>query len=226
MEDLTLVLNEKECNKLAYEIFMRVSGIDREGRKYERMKEAALEMRDRLNDNIKIQARYRYYKDVELEEKTARIGNQIFNCPAFEQIDPETIRGAYIYAISAGDFSFPDEKITTQVFADIWGTAFTDAVRMSLKSYLQEKEILSDSFGPGFYGMDVREMAKIAALIDFSELGVELKEDRIMVPLKSCAGLYFAVNEGYREINNSCKECRGIYSSCNLCQINGGRQDV
>ena len=222
MKKLSFAIDKGSCNDLAYKIFMENAGIDREGRKFRKMKEAAMLMRQSIDDSIQIRASYAYYEDVDLAGSAALIGGQRFVCGAFEQIDPETIKGAYVYALSAGEFGLPEESIMDQLYADIWGTAFADAARLLLKDRLQQACSLSDSFGPGFYGMDVSAMAQIAKLVDFRELGIELRNSRIMLPLKSCAGIYFTVDENYREINQSCRDCLGTYTSCQLCQINGG----
>ncbi len=222
MDHTFFTIDEKACNELAHEIFMETSGIDKEGRKFQKMQKAALRMRNEIEDNVQIRAACVYYEDVELVGNTAVIGGQTFRCSAFEQIEPEAIRGAYIYALSAGDFAFPEETIMDQLYADIWGTAFTDASRILLKNRLEQEAELSDSFGPGFYGMDVSAMRQMAELIDFEALDIQLRNSRIMLPLKSCAGIYFSVNENYREINQSCQDCLGTYTSCRFCQINGG----
>lgn len=222
MEHIFLRIDEKECSQLAYEIFMKASGIDKEGQKFRRMKDTAFRMRDAVNDRVEIRGAYVFCDDVKLEGNTAVIGGQMFKCPAFEQIDPKIVKGAYIYVLSAGDFSLPEENIIDQLFADIWGTAFTDAARLILKKRLEDKAELSDSFGPGFYGMDVSDMFKVSQLIDFKTLDIELKDSRVMVPLKSCAGMYFAVSDEYKKMKSGCLECRGTYSSCKLCGINGG----
>lgn len=223
MEHTFFTIDEKACNELAYEIFMKTSGINKEGRKFRRMQEAAMRMRDQIEDNVQIRAAYVYYEDVRLEGDTALIGGQSFRCNAFQQVDPGVVKGAYIYALSAGDYGFPEENIMDQLYADIWGTAFTDAARLLLQERLGQAARLSDSFGPGFYGMDVSAMEQVAALIDFKALDIELRSSRVLLPLKSCAGLYFSVSDDYREINRSCQDCLGTYTSCQLCQINGGR---
>lgn len=222
MKHTYLTINEKECSNLAYDIFMETSGINREGRKFIKMKESAMRMRDAVKENVKIRASYTYFDDVKLVNNTAVIGDQKFICSAFDQIDPETVKGVYIYALSAGDFSLPEETIMDQLFADIWGTAFTDAARLLLKKKLEEEHKLSDSFGPGFYGMDVSCMENISRLISFEELDIELRNSRIILPLKSCAGLYFSVDDKYEALNENCLECLGTHSSCRLCGINKG----
>lgn len=56
-------------------------------------------------------------------------------------------------------------------------------------------------------------------LLDFDQLGIEVKESNIMVPMKSCAGLHFAVNDDYQHINSQCASCFGNLKSCKLCQV-------
>lgn len=215
-------INAEECSDLAYEIFMATSGLSKEGKKFERMKRDAFCIRKAINDNVKIQCIYNYYDNIEINNNIAVIGSQIFRCTAFELINPETIKGAYVYAISAGNFIMPEEKIMNQLYADIWGTAFADSARMLLKQKFEIQSIISDSFGPGFYGMDVSEMLKIAELIDLGEIGVELRNSCILVPVKSCAGIYFDVDENYTKLKSECADCRGTHSNCKLCQIGGG----
>lgn len=218
----TFNVNRKECNDLAHKIFMQVSGINREGRKFERMKQDAFRMREAIADNVKIRAAYAYYDDVTLKGRQAVLGGKTLYCSAFEQISPDSVNGAYIYALSVGDFGLPEEPIMDQLYADIWGTAFTDAVRLLMKKELEQESKLSDSFGPGFYGMDVSDMETLSSLLSFEDLEIELRHSRIIVPLKSCAGMYFSVNDNYQYLKQECENCRGTHTSCKLCQIHGG----
>ena len=82
--------------------------------------------------------------------------------------------------------------------------------------------MLSDSFGPGFYGMDVSEMGSLTSLLNLDELDIEIRNSRIMLPLKSCAGFYFSVDERYRKLDQACENCLGTHRSCKLCQVYGG----
>ncbi|MEG0830068.1 MAG: hypothetical protein RSD88_02875 [Anaerovoracaceae bacterium] len=215
-------VNNEDCNELAQELFLQISGINKEGRKFERMNKEAFIMRKKIEEHIKMRAAYSYIQDVKLEGRTAIIAGEAFYCNAFEKIRPDTVKGAYIYALSAGDFSLPEDPIMNQLYADIWGTAFTDAVRLLLKKDLEKRSKLSDSFGPGFYGMDVAEMVKMTNLINFDQLEMELRSSSIILPLKSCTGLYFHVTDQYEYMNQACEACRGSASSCKLCQQNQG----
>lgn len=215
--------DREACNILAQKIFLEMSGVGREGRKFERMRREADKMRRIIEDRIRLRCVYAFFDDVTLTENRAQIGGQSFVCPAFSQLEPSGIRGVYVYAVSAGDYGYPEEPIMDQLYADLWGSAFTDAVRFLMKASFEKEHLLSDSFGPGFYGMDVNEMEKISRLLDFESIGLELRNSRIMVPLKACAGLLFAVDENYQMLRQECLDCRGTHSSCRLCQIYGGR---
>ena len=57
-------VNRNECNELACKIFMRTSGIDREGRKFERMKKDAFRMRKLIEERVRIRVAYAYYDKV------------------------------------------------------------------------------------------------------------------------------------------------------------------
>ena len=219
-------VNRNECNDLACQIFMQTSGIDREGRKFERMKKDAFRMRKLIEDRVRIRVAYAWYDKVELSGREAVIGGERFYCSAFEQVDPNAVKGSYVYALSVGDFGLPEEPIMDQLYADIWGSAFTDAARFLLKHELEKKVKLSDSFGPGFYGMDVSQMQQLASLLSFDDLDMELRNSQILVPLKSCAGLYFSVTDEYKKLNRECENCRGTHTSCKLCQIHGGIANV
>ncbi|MCB6993572.1 hypothetical protein LI177_08775 [bacterium 210820-DFI.6.37] len=222
MNRYLMEFNMEECSELAHEIFMRTSGINKDGPKFERMRKDAFRMRKVIEDRIKIRATCAYYDDVEITGNKAIIGGKIFRCSAFDQLRQEYIKGAYIYALSVGDFGFPEEPILDQLYADIWGSAFTDAARILMRKKLEENAKLSDSFGPGFYGMDVSEIGTLTSMLNMDELDIEVKANGIMVPLKSCAGLYFSVDERYQKLNQACETCMGTHLSCKLCQVYGG----
>lgn len=215
-------VNRKDCNDLAHRIFMEISGIDRQGRKFEKMQEDAFRMRKLIEERIKIRVAYSFYEQAELTDRTAVIEGTELSCTAFQQVEPEAVEGVYIYALSVGDFGLPEDPIMDQLYADLWGTAFTDAARLLLKAELEKEVKLSDSFGPGLYGMDITEMEKLAQLISFEDLNIELRNSSVILPLKSCAGLYFKVNEHYTKISQECQNCRGTRTSCKLCQIPKG----
>ena len=221
MKKQFLTIDRNKCNDLATTLFLESAGINREGEKFERMREDAFHMRERIESRIIPRAVYLYFNrdEITLHHEKLSAGGQEFCCKAFGQLQTGSIDGLYLYACTAGDYSLPGEEVLNQVYADIWGTAFADAVRMLLKEELQTKSDLSDSFGPGFYGMSTREVTKIDSLLDFALLGIKLRNNTVMLPLKSCAGMYFAVNAHYKPLHRRCEFCYGAQSSCKLCHV-------
>lgn len=214
-----LELDREECFDMAMELFMEESGCCKEGEKYDRMRKEAFEIRELIEPRIDIKAIYTFYDEIELDGQKLTVNDHEFTCTAFEQINPESVDGVYFYAITAGDYYLEDRPIMQQLYADIWGTAFTDAIRGMLLKSLKEKSEMSDSFGPGFYGMDVAEMKKMPEMVDFHKLGMVVKESCVILPLKSCAGILFEVNEKYKTLNSACELCYGSKKTCSLCSI-------
>jgi uncharacterized 2Fe-2S/4Fe-4S cluster protein (DUF4445 family) len=217
--NVVVEISKESCEETANRLFAENSGISRGGKKRERIKENAEKIRSLIDERISPKAVYSYFPKVELDGKEATIEDHVFTCHAFEQIDPKKVKGAYVYVITAGDFALEDSPIMDQLLADIWGTAFTDAAREQLQSKLSEEEFLSNGFGPGFYGMDVKQMADIAGLVDPEKIGVQVRSSSILVPLKSCAGIFFVMDEEFQLVSLECEDCRGTVTSCSLCNI-------
>ena len=69
--------------------------------------------------------------------------------------------------------------------------AATDVLRDWLRKYIERKhsvrhkKYVSDSFGPGFYGMDVDAVPKLVKLTDGEKVGVSTDENGNMHPVKA-----------------------------------------
>lgn len=222
MRRIYFTYDESILNEYAKEIFLNISGLNREGKKYDRMRLDSEMVRSLVINQFVPEVECLYTDNVKLNDDSAIIEGTSFKCRAFDQLDDTSVNGAFVYAITSGNFQLPNESVINQLYADLWGTAYTDALRLFVMEQLEEQYNISDSFGPGFYGMDMSETVKIAEIIDFNALGIELKDNGVMVPLKSCTGLYFTVNDKYKPLDAACADCKGNHSSCRLCQMNGG----
>ena len=152
-------------------------------------------------------------------------GRVTVECRAFERMEKEAVRNVYFCACTAGDFACTSEDDMEKFYADLWGGAYLDGLRTLLEDELADRAAeegltLSRSFGPGFYGMDVSETAKIAEIVDFDELGMRINSAGVMEPPKSFAGLYFAVSEDFEDPGTECKDCRGNEGGCRFCLVN------
>lgn len=202
-------------------IFMDISGINQKtGSRKQRMTDDAFRVHEIVHSKIEITAECRYYEDINLQGSTLTIAGSGLSCSAFELIDVGMLEGVYLYVISAGDTALPKAGIREQLYADLWGNAYIDAARSILKEQLQNTSPVSDSFGPGFYGMATGELTKMGELLDFKDKGILIKNGQIMIPLKTCTGIIFKVNDTYRQLHAECASCRGSHISCNLCDIN------
>lgn len=216
----TVTFQSVRYASLADALFLRFSGIDREGKKYERMRTAAFQVKEQLAGQIDLRAGYTFYEAPTLCGGSVLLDGVTLRCSALEQISPSTVHGAYVYAITAGDFSLPDRPVTEQLYADLWGSAMVEAARKLLLEQLRSRSPISDSFGPGYYGMRTTELRQFDRLIDFKQLGISVYKGQILLPQKSCAGLLFAVDEGYRKLRGACAACLGNHTSCQLCEVN------
>lgn len=218
-KDVYLSIDRERCAAEAMKIFIEEAGISGKTKKHSKMQEDAFMMREAVDERIDLKAAYRRYDDFKLEGSTLRIADQSFECPAFKQLEAEWLECVYVYAVTAGNYQMEELPVLQQVYADIWGTAFTDALRQILTEELQEQVSISDSFGPGYYGMSVGEMKKLPLLMDFDALGLEVRDSGIILPIKSCAGILFGVNEKYRNLDAACRLCCGNVRTCKLCSL-------
>ena len=75
------------------------------------MKKDAFRMRKLIEERVRIRVAYAYYDKVELSGREAVIGGELFHCSAFEQVDPNAVKGSYVYALSVGDFGLPRNQL-------------------------------------------------------------------------------------------------------------------
>lgn len=219
---IELNLDTQSLDEQAELIFMNISGISRKnGNKKQRMINDALQVRESIKERIKITAVCKFYDKVNLERRILSINEMEFSCSAFELISNDVVKGAYLYVISVGNISqLTEPGLMSQLYADLWGNAYIDAARNAMKKQLEEFSPISDSFGPGFYGMESNELIKMEELLDFEEKGISVKNGNMMIPLKTCTGIIFKVNDNYQKLHTECEHCRGNHISCSICSIN------
>ncbi len=174
--------------------------------------------------------------------------NVTVKCRAFERIPKSAVCGMYFYVCTAGDVeecfsgNFAEDFDDTGCYADrdaigdmekfyvdMWGGAYLDALRFSLEKELGNNAgrkglSLSESFGPGFYGMDISETENIAKILDFGSLGVQLDPSGGLRPAKSCCGLYLAVSDSYHSPGAECASCKGSSAGCRFCMVYKDRE--
>ncbi len=207
-----------KLNELASDIFMVNPSMKGEDEKFQRMRQDALAVRDRYLYRLQPMCQYIHAENFSIDDDRLTIGKAEFTCSVFQQIDPSSVEGLFIYALTVGDYRTSSDDIMEVLYVDMWGNAYVDAARNMMKNVLEEGYNLSDNFGPGFYGMNPKQMKEIEGLLDFAEMGMKVNTSGIIDPVKSCGGIYFVVNDIYVNPDIKCRSCMGNRMNCKLCQ--------
>lgn len=162
-----------------------------------------------------------------LQEEDLALGEITVHCKCFEQIPMADIRRVYVYFLTVGEVNTSSEKAVDQLFADTWGTALVDGardmVRETILRAVREEDLqgyqLSQSFGPGFFGMDMSELQKLFRVADGTKIGISLNSVGALHPAKSCGGLFFLLKEECQLPDLDCRDCIGNQQGCQYCRI-------
>lgn len=234
MNNTIIKFDERDAYAQGEEYFINICGFDFNKEKHQRMMKDGLKARIEGLEGIDIKVLISAYDAGVFsdEDKKIIIGETEFKCKAFEQLSSENIIEIYAYIITAGELIYSDEdNILKQLYSDIWGTAYTDAGRDLLEDYLREygqnrfkgesgKDIfLTNSFGPGFYGMETSQTKDFFEILNGYEIGVEVRDTGVMVPLKTCAGFYMLVNDKACIPSPDCQECFSDHKNCEFCGV-------
>ncbi|MDR2770443.1 MAG: hypothetical protein LBB57_00220 [Clostridiales Family XIII bacterium] len=149
-----------------------------------------------------------------------RIAGASLVCPAFEQIDARNVVRPILYALTLRADERPEPSVSRLLYRDLWQNAYIEAALAALRARVAARTAcaLSDSFGPGYYGMALLEMKKLARALDFGRIGAAVLEDGSIQPPKSCAGIFFAVRDAARMPADACRSCAGDRAGCAFCE--------
>lgn len=232
MKNIIINFEEKDAYDRAEKYFISTCGFDFSREKHQRMMKDGLKARTEGVEGIDIKALVSSFNADVFRDNKIIIGESEFNCKAFEQIAPESILEIYGYIITAGELIYSDDdNILKQLYSDIWGTAYTDSGRDLLEDYLIDysKErfkgtsgkdfFLTNSFGPGFYGMETSQTKDFFEVLHGDKIGVEVRDTGVMVPLKTCTGFYMTVNDKASIPSPDCQDCISANKSCEFCGV-------
>ncbi len=228
MRNKVFIIERNETDKIAEDYFIKICGFNREMDKYKTMLQDSYSIRKKLLKKSSIKAIISSFDNNVISGNSIDINGVRFKCNAFEQIHRENIRRIYIYILTAGFFELKDGSMLESVYADAWGTAYVDAGRDILRSVLSmdtynksnenDENFVSDSFGPGYYGMDVIEVRNFFKALDSKKIGVKLKDSGLMEPVKSIAGFYIAVRDQNNLPGKDCRACLSNEKGCCYCR--------
>lgn len=214
-----LHMDKGDCCLLARQIFEQRMGPAGKGSCVKRKRQRALQAAAFFDEQVSPKAAYVFFdqSQVTLTRCCARLGGTGISCKAFSQMEPQTIKGAYIFVLSIGNIDLSGETMTQRVYADLWGSAYVDAARILLQKELEQHSLLSECFGPGFFGMEMGEMRAIDEIVRFDCIDARIESSGAILPPKSSAGLYFSVTDEYEPLGQPCKTCKGNHRGCEYC---------
>jgi hypothetical protein len=163
------------------------------------------------------------FAPVSLRGPSLRIAEVTLSCPAFEQINARDVTELVAYALSLRTGEAPEPRLSRLFYRDLWQTAYLEAALAALRARFAARAggRLSDSFGPGYYGMAPGEMKELARVLDFKKVGAAVLANGNISPPKSCAGIFFAVRNAARMPADVCRNCAGDKAGCAFCEHRG-----
>ena len=159
-----------------------------------------------------------------IEEETLKLEDIVLHAKIFRSFKRADIEKVFLFAATAGNFEY-DRDPMFDVYADLWGTAYVDALLELLVQEIQRVEPPSEGFnltrpfGPGFYGMPLSEVKTFFEALPIQKIGITLR-GTLMIPLKSYVGLIFSLRSGLRLGTCDCWDCIGSADGCAYCRNN------
>ena len=208
----------------AEERFFRICSFNLAEAGQRKMEKAAFRVRSHLQTQMDIRAIARFWEDPVLQGDRLQLGDVRLCCGAFSQIPLDAVKGVFAYLLTIGETDIEAEAgIMTEIYHDIWGTAYVESAleilrRDCLESQLDADLYLSESFGPGYYGMAMEESRKIFSLLGEETVGVIQKTSGLLLPEKSCMGLLLVYNRPGIQMPRACEHCLGVGGGCQFCE--------
>lgn len=218
---------------IAKDSFLKMGGLNLNSDKHRRIWERALEIYSTILPTIRPSAIVMESSAFTLVGKELTVDQVCFVCNAFEQIHDINLLRVYSYLLTIGDVPTIYESVSDALYGDLWGTAFVDAVREKLNVHFKKTErvhsadsTLSDSFGPGYYGMEITQISTFIQLLDPDKIGIHCTESGMLVPQKSCTGMCLAVSDAGELPPSACSSCVGAVSNCQFCSYYPKRKGI
>ncbi|NCB41786.1 MAG: hypothetical protein EOM59_04120 [Clostridia bacterium] len=228
MRDIQILkFNEEDLYPMARKYFIGYNRLKLDNEKHARMMKIGDEARLAGLSGIDVKAVVSYWGGSCIQNGKLIKEGVSLECTALSQIAEGVVKRIYAFVITAGECLYSDsDPITTQLFADTWGTAYVDVARVVMakafkkdmsKSFPNENLFFSAYIGPGFYGMPMVENIQLCKLLSAEEIGVKARDSGLMVPVKSCSGFYLATTDLKAMPRRSCEDCVGNPKGCAYC---------
>ena len=217
---------EEDAYPLAQKGFVSMCGFKPGSEKHAAMLERGMGIREQGLWALNMKALISEHEPSVVHENSIEVNGVSLRCDAVCLLEKEKLRKVLFYIVTANECACGSDQILDRVYADFWGTAYVDAAHDLLKGELKSRYVessveknlvLSPAFGPGYYGMPTEEVKTLFKIIDGSLIGVNCLESCVMVPVKSCAGMFFIMDKGAEMPGEACGSCAGNRSGCKYC---------
>lgn len=224
-----LYFDEQEVYPLAEERFIKTCGFNLDTEKHKRMFLMGQNVRESGKKGINIRAVLSFYDGSCYKNHAIAAENRLLQCNFFYQIPDEIVRGIYFYMLTVGECLFSsEENIMDFLYADIWGTNYVDSAMHLLRKIIEEDMeenlgedvVLSEEFGPGYFGMSMGDSKVFMEILQGGRIGVTIRPSGLMIPQKSCTGLFLAIDKNYNlRYEKECARCSGNKQGCKFCRV-------
>lgn len=185
------------------DLFVQYTRMDLTKKRQQKMLEQAVAMYPDICNMVKLQAIVTEADSFTANGETLTLDGVDFHSVAFADLKPDQLRKAYGYFLTIGKCMPRDDAGLVEILiVDTWGSILVDICREQLTKHLQALTpdlVLSPSFGLGFYGVSREQAQQLKEFVDPSPIGMEVMDNALVLPQKSCAGIFLAADsdEGF-----------------------------
>ncbi|MDR2459592.1 MAG: vitamin B12 dependent methionine synthase [Deltaproteobacteria bacterium] len=227
MKNIVVHLDKNDGEAKAKEYFMDICGLYRRKDISPRLLEESLTTLEDIYEHIDINAIFSRYDWNCIKGDKLILDNVTFTCPIISTIPSQDILEIIIYLLTIGDIKPTNERVLYQVYQDMWQTAFVDVARDLLQEHITktisyETFAISDTFGPGFFGMPGSDTLKFFEVLEADKIGATIRPGGLMIPVKSYAGFFLVTNKQESLSAKDCDNCLSSKKTCSYCK--SGRQ--
>ena len=227
MKNQRINLTEEKLRSLSEQYFNKKCGFFLKTEKNKTMMREAEKIRNLYQDQVKVKLLLSEYPSSSLWKGQFQFENVTVPCGVLQKIHPEQIWSIYVYALCLEEIPSPSSGDLLETFyLDTWMTSLVDAARDWIKTYTEELAkkqagnrdvFMTESFGPGFYGMELCSVQKFFQIMDTEQIGLRFSK-KMMIPAKSNVGLFLALKEKFDLPSRDCINCLGNKGSCEFCK--------
>jgi hypothetical protein len=227
MEKHSVNFSESEAYPLAERLFLKACRFDLGKAGDRRLLELSRQVRRDGLAGVNLAGRWASLgPDAYDGRSLALAGAGKLRAAVFGRIDRAAVKRAYVYIVTAGEcLCAAGGGMTEQLFAYMWGTAYVDAARLKLEGEIRARAMdeagggfrMSPSISPGFYGMDNRGSLVINKFLEGEAISIRCLDTGVMLPLKSCSGLFLCTDGSVEVPGAECATCIGDRTGCAQC---------